>query len=66
MTSRALSAWFAVGFCVLAMLVAADRPHWFGLTPGVPTIANDAHAQATTAAYRSAPWRIAHGDTANR
>lgn len=66
MTSRGLSVWFAVGFCVLAVLVAADRPHWFGLTPGAPTITNDVRTQTTAVAYRSAPWRITRADAADR
>ncbi len=58
MTSRALSAWFAIGSTVLAILVAVDRPHWFGLQPGTTTKVS----RPNMPSQRSAPWLIKRTD----
>lgn len=55
MTARGLSAWFGLGSSLLAILVAVERPHWFGLTSSVPArIATEAAAPDP----RTAPWLI--------
>ena len=66
MTSRGLSAWFALGAAVLAILVALDRPHWFGLQPGTATARHQVVAHATSTASRSAPWLIKRTTTPGR
>lgn len=57
MTSRGLSAWCAVALSLLAILVALDRPHWFGLRPGIAAASAEPGA-AQRSAQRSAPWLI--------
>ncbi|MDR6790532.1 hypothetical protein J2Y58_003915 [Sphingomonas sp. BE138] len=69
MTSRGLSAWSAVAFALLAILVAVDRPHWFGLQPGAAHVAAPAGPgaqQATATRDRSAPWLIRPARAATR
>jgi hypothetical protein len=58
MTSRGLSAWFGIGSTVLAILVAVDRPHWFGLQPGAAAIPAAKVSRSAAPSQRSAPWLI--------
>jgi hypothetical protein len=58
MTPRALSAWFAIGSSVLAILVAIDRPHWFGLQPGTTAGLTATATRSASPPQRSAPWLI--------
>jgi len=55
MTLRGLSAWFGLGSSLLALLVAVERPHWFGLAAGAPAATR---AVPAGSAARSAPWLI--------
>lgn len=64
MTSRGLSAWSAVAFALLAILVAVDRPHWFGLQPDAAQQGEGAQQGAT--GDRSAPWLIRPARAATR
>lgn len=66
MTSRGLSAWFAIGCSLLAILVAVDRPHWFGLQAGAVTATGQRVAGAAKPAHRSTPWVIRHHDDTRR
>lgn len=66
MTSRALSAWFALGCSLLAVLVAVDRPHWFGLSPHPAAATERAAPRAAAPGRRSAPWLIRRANTATR
>ncbi|MEH3121059.1 MAG: hypothetical protein PGN16_03620 [Sphingomonas phyllosphaerae] len=56
MTKRGLSVWFGLGSSLLAILVAVERPHWFGL-PAAAAPTSQA-APAATSPERSAPWLI--------
>ncbi len=56
MTARGLSAWFGLGSSLLAILVAVERPHWFGLTSSGP--ARVATGTAAGPDARTAPWLI--------
>ncbi|MEH3104459.1 MAG: hypothetical protein PGN12_11180 [Sphingomonas phyllosphaerae] len=56
MTTRGLSAWFGLGSSLLAILVAVERPHWFGLTSSAQAPTTTAAAAAPDA--RTAPWLI--------
>ncbi|WP_028965989.1 hypothetical protein [Sphingomonas phyllosphaerae] len=56
MTTRGLSVWFGLGTSLLAILVAVERPHWFGL-PAAATPTTQT-ARAATPPERSAPWLI--------
>ncbi len=59
MTLRGLSAWFGLGSSLLALLVAVERPHWFGLAAGAPAVtATATQAASAGSAARSAPWLI--------
>lgn len=64
MTSRGLSAWSAIAFALLAVLVAVDRPHWFGLQPDAAQASTPAATDA--AGHRSAPWLIRPARAATR
>ncbi|MFK3890151.1 hypothetical protein [Sphingomonas sp. NPDC079357] len=59
MTTRGLSVWFGLGSCLLALLVAVERPHWFGLSSSA-TAAVPTQAAATATDPRTAPWLIKH------
>ncbi len=65
MTSRALSAWFALGCSLLAILVAVDRPHLFGLSPA-PVVKTEQTSADPTTAKRAAPWLIRRAAAATR
>ena len=63
MTTRGLSVWFGLGSSLLALLVAVERPHWFGL-PAAATPTTQT-ATVATPGERSAPWLIKrHADPA--
>jgi hypothetical protein len=66
MTTRGLSAWFGLGSSLLAILVAVERPHWFGLSPAAPTVAMTQTAAPAGVAARSAPWLIKRDGAAQR
>ena len=66
MTSRGLSAWSAIAFALLAILVAVDRPHWFGLQPGAAPATAPAAREDATSNDRSAPWLIRPARAATR
>lgn len=56
MTARGLSAWFGLGTSLLAILVAVERPHWFGLASSAP--ARVATGAAAAPDPRTTPWLI--------
>ncbi len=66
MTSRGLSAWSAIAFGLLAILVAVDRPHWFGLQSGAATVVPAGAAATAVVQPRSAPWLIRQTGTPTR
>lgn len=66
MTVRGLSVWFAVAGGLLAILVAVDRPQWFGLEASATGIEGRAPAMAAGEARRSAPWKIERQGAAER
>ncbi len=57
MTSRGLSAWLAVAFSLLAILVAVDRPHWFGWEARAAAAPQRA-TKVARETHRSSPWLI--------
>ncbi|TCP32814.1 hypothetical protein [Sphingomonas sp. BK235] len=66
MTIRGLSVWFAVAGGLLAILVAVDRPQWFGLEASATGIESRAPTMAAGEASRSAPWKIDRQGTTER
>lgn len=66
MTVRGLSAWFAIGCGLLAILVAVDRPHWFGLSSRQPTVSSATVDGAAAPDPRSSPWIIRRAAAATR
>ena len=58
MTVRGLAVWFAVAGGLLAILVAVDRPHWFGLEAAATSIDGRASVMAAGNTSRAAPWKI--------
>lgn len=55
---------FVVGLGILAALVAADRPHWFGFQPKAAHAATDTSASARSLkmARRADGWPNWHAD----
>lgn len=66
MTTRGLSVWFGLGSSLLAILVAVERPHWFGLSSTPSATSTTQVARATTPPARSAPWLIRRERAATR
>jgi hypothetical protein len=58
MTVRGLSVWVAVAGGLLAILVAVERPHWFGLEAAASGIDGRSSRIATGETGRTAPWKI--------